>query len=43
MLLATKPGKMVTYVDELLPIKSHDSWSLGPARKHDKLKPLYIH
>ena len=43
MLMPTKIGKMVIYLDDLLPIKSHDpliAWSL---RSHNKLKSLYLH
>ena len=41
--MASKLGSIVTYVEELLPIKSTDSLSRGLARSRDSLKSLYLH
>ena len=41
--MTTKLGRMVTYFDGLLPIKSHYVWLRGPARLRDDLKQLYIY
>ena len=41
--LATKFVRMVTYLDRLQPIKTHDLSSRGLARSHDILKPSYLH
>ena len=43
MLMATKKGKMITYLEWPLPIKSHNHISHGFVKSLDKLKQLYIH
>ena len=39
----TKLGKKVTYLEGLLPNKSHEPWSHVLTRSRDKLKQLYLH
>ena len=44
--MATTFGIMVTYLDRLLPKKSHDPliiWLRGFIRSHEKLESLYLH
>ena len=43
VLRATKLGRMVTYLNELLLLMSHYLFSCGLTRSCDKLKPLYLH
>ena len=40
--MATKLGRMVTYLDGLLSIKSHNFRSHGLVRSRDKLKSFYL-
>ena len=44
--MTTKLGIMVTYLDRLLPKKSHDPliiWLRGFVRSHEKVESLYLH
>ena len=44
--MATKLGRMVTYLEGLLPITLLDvvvCWSAGVAKSRDKLKSFYLH
>ena len=41
--MVTKLGKMVTYLDGLLPTKLQKPLTRGLARSLDKVKPLYLH
>ena len=43
MSMATKPGRIVTYLEWVLPIKSRDHKSRGLAKSRAKLITLYIH
>ena len=38
-----KTGRMVTYLERLLPTKSHDPSITCSSTSCDKLKPLYLH
>ena len=41
--MATKLDRVMNYLDELLPIKSHHLWSRDRVRSRGKLKSLYLH
>ena len=41
--MATKLGRMVTYIDGLTPINLHQLWSRGLEASHGKLKSLYLY
>ena len=41
--MTTKLGRMVTYIERLQPIKSHDLESDGLTRFRDNLNNLYLH
>ena len=41
--MVAKLGKMVTYLERFLPIKSQTISLCGLKRSRDKLNPLYIH
>ena len=40
--MATKPGKMMIYLDGLANLKSHDLLIMSLAMSHDKIKPLRV-
>ena len=40
--IAIKLDMVVTYHEGLLPIPYMNLWSRGPAKSHNKLKPLYL-
>ena len=41
--MVTKLGRMVTYLEELLPTSHMTLWSRGPPRLRGKLKSSYLH
>ena len=41
--MVTALGRMVTYLEGLLPTKSHEPWSRVLTKLHDKIRPLYLH
>ena len=41
--MATKLGRMITYLEGLLPIKSHNPWIRSLAKLHEEIEALYLH
>ena len=40
--MATKLVRMITYLEGLLPVKSHNPWIRSLAKLHEEIEALYL-